>query len=138
MIKTSKQRHMMTLNEMFASSGWFPGTPSDWEALQLAEREELSFAATGCVVAWPSWEMPVDCYHLRCRIRRGELPRIAETNSILRAEHQNGWLRFIEDRSKVARIFRTYRRHARATGIYDPWKLGGMGLVFAGIELSTR
>ncbi len=134
MPRTSKPRHMMTCDEMIAASGWFSGTLEDWNALPPAEREKRSYAATGCLVAYPTWELLVNCHHLNCRIRRGEPPRIAETNSILRYERSSGWLRFITDRSKVARIFRPYRKRARETGIYDPWKAGWLGLVLGGIE----
>lgn len=136
MKKPLKTRHEMTINEMIADSGWFKGTEKDWKQLPLAEREELAFAATGCMVAYATWEAPVNCSHIGCRIRRGELPKIALTNSTLRGEYSNGWLRFIEDRAKVARIFRAIRKAARETGIYDPWKLpnGWQTMVFSGIE----
>jgi hypothetical protein len=134
MNKPSKPRHEMTLEEMIAASGWFSGTSEDWQALPLPEREERAFAATGCMVAWPTWAVPVNCHHMRCMIGRGDLPRIAETNWVLRHERSSRWLRFITDRSKVARIFRAYRLRARETGIYDPWKSGGMGLVLAGLQ----
>lgn len=122
-VEAAKPRHEMSLDEMIRDSGWFQGTAEDWQELPADEREKMAFDATGCAVAFATWAAPVNCVHLRCRILRGELPKIAETNAILRMERADGWLRFMEDRSEIARIFRYYRKAARATGIYDPWKL---------------
>ena len=72
--------------------------------------------------------------HIECKIRRGELPRIAETNSWLRAESFSGWLRFhresAEGRRKLAVIFRGVRQVCREKGIYNPWKLEGGWQIF--------
>jgi hypothetical protein len=132
----AKPRHTMSISELIADSGWFKGTEQDWRALPLAERDRLAFVATGCEVAYATWEAPTHCCHITCRIHRGELPPIALTNSALRGERSSGWLRFIEDRSKVARIFRAVRKAAMQTGIYDPWKLPGgwHTMVHAGIQ----
>lgn len=136
MKQSKKDRSEMTTNERIADAGWFHGTDADWKAIPIAERDELSFAATGCCVAYATWPAPVDCSHLKCRIRRGELPKIAETNATLRSEYYNGWLRFIEDRKRVAAIFRAVRKAAKETKIYDPWKLPGgwQVMVYAGVQ----
>ncbi len=115
-------------------STWFEGTKRQWESLSLGQREELAYKATGCLCAWPTWEAPVDCCHTTCQIRRGELPAIALTNRILRAEAESGWLRF-NDRDRNAKIFRVIRNAARKTGIYDPWKLSWTTLVYGGLNL---
>jgi len=113
----------MSIAELIVDSGWWLGTEREWQALPMAQREEIAFARTGCAIAYPTWQRPVDCVHTRCRILRGELPKIAETNAVLRCERESGWLRFIQDRRDVARIFRAYRKAARQSGQYDPWKL---------------
>lgn len=132
-----KSRHEMTINELIADAGWFKGDEAMWQSLPLKEREELAFAATGCEVAYATWPAPVECVHTRCQIRRGELPKIALTNGILRGEMSSGWLRFHRDsaqgRSRLAKICRGYRRAARATGVYDPWKLDWSLMVSAGV-----
>lgn len=114
-------------------SNWYKGTPKEWEALSLEEREALAFAGTGCLCAWPRWQAPVDCVHPKCQISRGEKPAIYLTNCILKAEAYNGWLRF-NDRQTNAKIFRVYRNAARKTGIYDPWKLGWEIMVGSAIQ----
>jgi hypothetical protein len=128
-----KPRHEMSINELIRDSGWFPGTESDWKALSLGEREDIAFAATGCAVAYATWEKPVNCVHTGCMIRRGELPAIANLNRQMRAEASSGWWRFIEDRHKLACIFRKYRKLARERGVYDLWKLGAVDVAMLGI-----
>jgi len=68
-----------------------------------------------------------DCFHVECRIRRGELPKIALTNCVLRGEAESGWLRFLkkEDRSKLAAIFRAYRKAAATLAFTILGKLAG-------------
>jgi hypothetical protein len=116
-------------NDRIRRAGWFDGDERSWQALPMAEREDIAFHATGCAVAYPTWEGPVDCVHTGCQIRRGEIPAIALTNRILRSEAQSGWLRFLPDsrdgRIKLARIYRAIRSQAIETGIYDPWKIPG-------------
>lgn len=123
------------LNHMIRRAGWFPGSWQDWEAIPFDERKEIAFRTTGCQFAYATWAAPVDCLHPQCLIRRGQLPRIAQLNQILRAERAGGWLRFIKDRSQVARIFRYYRRLSREKGVYDPWALDWQTMVSAGIGL---
>lgn len=123
----------ISLDEVIKQCGWYQGTMADWEAMPRSEQSLVSFAAIGCLVAYPTWEKST-CVHLKCRIRRGELPQIAETNSILRYELTSGWLRFIEDREKIARIFRVLRTQAIKTGVYDPWKNGWQAIVFAAVQ----
>ena len=122
-------RFQDSLNDRIRRAGWFDGDENTWRDLTTDQQKKLSFAATGCEVAYPTWEAPVDCVHCGCLIRRGELPAIALTNRILRSEAESGWLRFIADspegRNRLARIFRAIRSQARATGIYDPWQLPG-------------
>lgn len=133
----TKDRSEMTIAELIVDSGWWLGTEKEWQALPLKEREEIAFARTGCRVAYPTWERPVDCVHTECQIRRGELPPIALTNRVLRVEADSGWLRFLrqENRLGLAKIFRTVRRAAREQGEFDPWKLRGgwQVIVFGGI-----
>ncbi len=131
-----KSRSEMPISELIKDSGWWLDTETAWQRLPMAEREEIAFARTGCRVAYPTWERPVDCCHIECRILRGELPKIALTNAVLRAEAESGWLRFLkkEDRSKLAAIFRAYRKAARKTGVYDPWKIGWQGMVLPAVS----
>lgn len=135
-MKTKKHRCDMSIAELIVDSGWWLQSEKEWQALPMPEREDIAFIRTGCRVAYPTWERPVDCVHLECRIRRGELPKIALTNAVLRGEKQSGWLRFNEDRKQVAKIFREFRKLARQTGQYDPWKIpGGWQLiVFTGVQ----
>ena len=133
-----KNRAYMTLNEMIQDAGWFPGSEKDWQALSREERSGLSFAATGCLTAYPTWK-DVHCVHVDCRVKRGEVKPICITNHYLIAEKYN-WLRFIldtpEGRSKVARIFRNARCKARETAEYNPWNGGGWaGFVYGGLDL---
>ncbi len=122
-----------TIPELSYTGYWgFPGSENQWRELSAEQREQWSFAHTGCLVAFPSWEPPVNCLHTSCRIARHELPAIAETNSILRGEKYDGWLRFT-DRPTLAKIFRAYRKAARETGIYDPWKLDYRLMVSAAV-----
>jgi hypothetical protein len=114
-------------------SNWWKGTEASWERIPYDDRKELAFAATGCEVAWPRWQAPVACLHTDCRIRRGEILPIAKLNGTMRYETSNGWWRFIEDRTQLARMYRHYRREARRTGEYDLWKLGGAGVALLGV-----
>ena len=127
----------MTIAELIADSGWWLDTEVAWQALPMEQREQIAFERTGCAVAYPTWERPVDCLHTRCQILRGELPKIALTNRVLRAEAESGWLRFIkqEDRKRLAAIFLAYRKAARESGIYDPWKLSWQGMVLPAVCL---
>lgn len=126
---------MSTMTKQKEWSTWFVGTEEGWRRLDCQTQKDLAFEATGCEVAYPTWEAPVDCLHTECRIRRGELPRIALTNSVLLYESRYGWLRFVRERDRkgLARIFRHFRREARATGLYDPWKADWRTLVYAGV-----
>ena len=119
------------------AAGWFKGTERDWKALSTAEQEEAAFAGCGCLVAYCTWPAPVDCLHTKCQIRRGELPKIALTNHILKSESQSGWLRFLrqEDRKALAGLFRAVRKAARETGEYDPWKLDWRLMVYSAIAV---
>lgn len=136
--RQSRDRSEMTIPELIADSGWWPGTEADWRALPLRQREEIAFARTGCRVAYPTWERSVDCVHTECQILRGELPKIALTNRVLRAESYNGWLRFMrrENRKQLARVFLTIRKTARESGVYDPWTMRGgwQVIVFSGVQ----
>lgn len=123
----------LSLDGRIRAAGWFSGTIDDWHVLAPEVRRELAFAATGCQVACATWPGPIHCVHLGCQIRRGELPKIAAINWDLRHERSDGWLRFVEDRSKLAQIFRAFRRAARETGEYDIWKLGWKTIVFSTI-----
>lgn len=111
---------------------WFEGSEQEWKALPVAEREQRSLAATGCLLAWPSWEGPVECVHVGCQIARGELPKIARVNAQLRGEAESGWLRFVTDRKRLAAIFRAHRRVARETGAYDIWSKEAWALTVYG------
>jgi hypothetical protein len=131
------------VDDLIRQAGWFEGTEEDWWALPEQERHDRAFAATGCEIAYPSW--PRDdwgsCLHVNCRIRRGELPRIAAVNRVLQAEMTEGWLRLNmrskEGRKTNAAISRAVRKMARETGIYDAWQFwplivyGGLGFVEA-------
>ena len=127
---------MKTINEMILDAGWFHGTEKEWQALPRTDREAMAFKATRCLIAYPTWQPPVDCVHTCCQVERGELPRIAITNRKLRAELTN-WFRFHLDsrsgRQHIARIFRAMRKAARETGEYDPWKLSWATIVYGGI-----
>lgn len=121
----------------YTGTWWYSGTEADWRSLPEATRNHLSLQHTGCLYAFPSWRERADdyCLHTDCRIARGELPAIAKVNSQLRAEAESGWLRFIEDRAKLARIFRAHRRIARLTGRYDIWSAEAWQLtVHGGIQ----
>lgn len=112
--------------------GWFDGSEKAWRSLPLKDQEAIAFHETGCVYACPLWETPVDCSHTHCRIKRGELPPIAQTNSVLRGEKEN-WLRFI-DRDAQAKVFRAVRNHSKRCGNYDPWSNGAWSvMVGAGV-----
>lgn len=130
----AKSRDEMTIAELIVDSGWWLGTEKDWQALPLAKREEIAFTRTGCAVAYPTWQRPVDCVHTHCQILRYELPKIALTNRILRSEAESGWLRFLkqENRKQLAAIFRAYRKAARESGEYNPWRIGWELMVYGG------
>ena len=138
MKRPQKQRSEMSIAELIVDSGWWLGTEAEWRSLPLAQREDIAFARTGCRVAYPTWERPVDCVHTECLIRRGELPKIALTNRVLRAEADTGWLRFMrqENRRRLAKVFRVIRKQARTSGIYDPWEMNGgwQILVYSAVE----
>jgi hypothetical protein len=112
---------------------WFDGTIDDWKAMPLEDRETIAFERTGCLYAHPTWERPVRCLHLNCRIARGELPEISRVNDKLRYERQHGWLRFITDRDKLATIFKAVRAHCMETGVYDAWQAWPV-IVYGGIS----
>jgi hypothetical protein len=131
-----KERSEMTIAELIVDAGWWLGTEAEWRALPLEQREEIAFIRTGCRIAYPTWERPVDCVHTECQIRRGELPKIALTNRILLSEASTGWLRFMreENRGRLAKVFRAYRKAARETGVYDPWKIGWQLMVYSAVQ----
>lgn len=135
-VKTKKRWEDQSINERIAEIGWFDGDENDWYKIPMKERETLAFNATGCEVAFPTWEPPVDCVHIGCRARRGEVPKICILNHGLNAELTN-WLRFHLESKKgriyLAHLFRGMRAEARRTGIYDPWKLSWQTIVFGGI-----
>jgi hypothetical protein len=125
----ARPERIQTIDGMIREAGWFKGTQQSWRDLTEQEREDRSFQATGCEVAYPTWKAPVDCLHISCQIRRGEKAPIMLTNRILRSELESGYLRFgkesTEGRIRLGRICRAIRRAAITTGIYDPWKLPG-------------
>lgn len=129
-----------TINEMIRDAGWFDGSERDWQAIPFEEREKIAFKACGCLGAYPTWQAPVNCRHIDCRVRRGEKQPIIITNQTMKAELRSGWLRFSKEtkdgRVRVARLIRAIRRKAIETGIYDPWKIPGgwAGMVHCGIE----
>ena len=133
MARKNKARHEMKINEMIRDSGWYDGTESTWDKLPMEERKNLAFASTGCEVAYPTWQKPVNCVHTCCQVRRGEIPAIAALNRQMRAETQSGWWRFIEDRNQIAKMYRAYRKLARDRKIYDLWKLGGVDVALIGV-----
>ena len=129
-----KARHEMSIEERIADAGWFPGTERDWQRLSSEERSELSFAATGCLVAYATWPAPVDCVHGWCQVRRGERRPITILNGALKYEAQSGWWRDLP-RPKLAKLYRAFRKAAREHHVYDIWKLGWQTVVFSGLEL---
>lgn len=122
----SKPDRAPTTNDRIREAGWFHGTETDWRDLSHEERQGIAFNALGCAEAYPTWTGPVNCVHVTCQIRRGELPAIAETNRTLRNERDYGYLRFLgdapEDRKALARVYRAVRAIAMQTGVFDPWK----------------
>ena len=116
-------------------SNWYSGTEQEWQALSMAKRHDTAFAKTGCEIAYPTWQAPVNCVHDKCRIRRSEIPAIVETYHILQYEADRGWLLFLS-RVHKARVFIAMRRAARESEIYDPWKIPGgwQALVMAGVS----
>ena len=122
--------------ELINRGGWWKGTKAQWQALPIAERDELSFANTGCLIAYPSWVPPIDCVHIKCQIRRGEKAPIALTEAILAGERESGWFRFM-DEEKYERVKAAIMEYAQEHKIYDPWKIpGGWKLfVHGAIEL---
>jgi hypothetical protein len=141
--RAQKQPWELSTEERIERAGWFKGGEREWQALPLKEREDLAFAATGCEVAYPTWPAPVNCCHVTCQIRRGELPKIALLNHELRSQAENWW-RFIgresgrgerspQGRKVLARLYRHYRKLARERGEYDLWKLGGVEIAVVGM-----
>jgi hypothetical protein len=130
------------IEERIREAGWWKEPEAAWRALPLAERERIAFGATGCLIAYPTWPAPVDCAHPGCQVKRGELPRIALMNLVLRHEARTGWWRDFRTtsagRQRLARMFRAYRRKARETGIYDPWKISWEGIVFPAVLPTTE
>lgn len=129
-----KQEWELTIPERIVRAGWWKGTLESFYDLPTKEREKIAFEATGCEVAAPTWEAPVDCCHVGCQIRRGEKHPVYATNCILRGEAYRGWLRFA-DRTAKAKTFRAVRKACKATGIFDPWELPGgwQALVYTGV-----
>lgn len=128
----------LTTNGRIFAAGWYGGTIEDWQALTPEAREDLAFAGCGCCVAFPTWTDASDCVHTKCLVRRGKLPKIAMVNRQLRGEMYNGWLRFSKDtptkRANLAKMIVAVRNAARATGIYDIWKLAWQTIVFTGLQ----
>ena len=112
-------------------STWFAGSEPDWRTLSDDQQSTLAFQATACEIAFPTWELPVKCLHIHCRIRRGELPKIAAVNLVIRYEIQTGWLCGCS-RLLQAKIAKAIRAQVRITGIYDAWTAWPL-LVQAGI-----
>lgn len=128
----------LTIDERIHANGWFAGTEHDWQKLPREQRENMAFKATGCMVAFPTWQAPVNCVHACCVVKRGEKLSISLINGQLRYEKESGWLRFISSRTpqgrkQLASLFRGYRKLAREQHVYDIWKLGALGIVHAGI-----
>lgn len=85
--------------------------------------QDYAFAASGCLVAYPTWWVredgsneTVDCVHLSCRIRRREFRRpdwLVRFTSEFRGELSN-WLRYAketpEGRRRLARIYWIQKR----------------------------
>lgn len=114
----------MTINEMIKKAGWFKGTDEDWRRLSLNEQAELAFAATGCLIAYATWTGPVDCRHLDCQLRRGEIAPLDKTRALLSAERHGGWLKDMAE-DAYQRLVEAACRAAEACGEYDPWKIPG-------------
>ena len=139
-MKRTKQDWELTIEERIERAGWFHGSERDWQSLPLAERDRLAFAATGCAVAYCTWQAPVNGCHIGCRVMRGEIPAICQMNHALLAEKGN-WLRGLTEskagRKRLAAMFRAFRKQARATGVYDPWKIGWQAIVYGGLEVAS-
>ena len=116
-------------------STWYKGTEAEWQRLPMEERENLAFTATGCEVAYPTWESPVDCVHGGCQVRRGEVKPIRRVNGALRYERESGWLRFQTDRKVLATLYRHLRNEARRQQVWDIWKLDWQAVVYTGISV---
>jgi len=129
-------RERETMNDRIRAAGWFPGTESDWFALDEGDKQQLALIGCGCACAFPTWAGPVDCVHTGCQVARGELPRIAALNVGLRAEAESGWWRDLS-REKLAVLFRAYRRAYHESGrlVTSHWRLSWQGVVFNGIVL---
>ena len=112
------------ITKLIREAGWYPGTETDWRKLPMEERERLAFEATGCLIAYATWEAPVDCVHTPCRIRRGELPGIQLTKNILACERESGWLRDLEDET-YEKVRQGFLELAEDLEVYDPWKIPG-------------
>lgn len=120
----------MKTREQFST--WFKGSESEWQALPISERDKISFASTGCSVAYPTWDAPVDCVHAKCQMLRGEIKPIVVINWAIRAEREN-WLRGVTDRRKLARIIRAIRNECvrqQTTDIWVAWPV----IVYGGIQ----
>ena len=102
-----------------------------WRALSSKKRENIAFKATGCEVAFPSWEPPVDCVHIGCMIRRGEKKPIDLTKAVLDGERAGGWLRFLSD-EEYGKLYKAFLKLAKKTKVYDPWKIPGGWRVIVG------
>lgn len=119
-----------TLDDLITAAGWFHGDMADWRALDAQEQSRQAFAATGCLLAYPTWNAPCHCLHMGCRIARGERLPIHSLNSQIRAEcSRGGWLESMthgkRNRANLARFIRTVRHAAREHGNYDYWQLTG-------------
>jgi hypothetical protein len=141
----TKRRCDMTINEMIVESGWFHGTERDWQALSREEQAKLSFQATGCTIAFPTWEAPVDCSHPCCKVARGEQPPMYLVNGTLKDEMHNNWLRFeyrtpkgSNERNHLARLCILVRNKCRELQVWDPWKIPGgwQCIVYTGVGLA--
>jgi len=113
-------------------STWYTGTETAWRELSIGAREDIAFHATGCVAAYPTWTLPVDCLHGPCRVRRREIHPMILVNGTLKYEAQSGWLRFAS-RERKARVFRAVRTFCRERGIYDAWKAWPL-IVYGGVS----
>ena len=114
-------------------AGWWTGGFKEWWAMPREKREEVASHFTGCLFALPTWLPPVDCIHIKCRVRRGEVPPICIVNHALKAEKTN-WLRWSmespEGRKHVATIFRHVRKVARETQTWDAWAIGWRDIIW--------
>jgi hypothetical protein len=135
---TKYQHRETTIEAAIHEAGWWKGTSEQFRALPSEKRQEVAFKATGCLYAWATWAAPVECVHTSCQVRRGELPKIALVNRGLRAEIDNGWLRFhartTSGRTRLAQLCRLIRKLARETGVYDVWGVAASLIVSVGVS----